>query len=243
MQAGDKVKGMKCLLKSGDTEKIVFFAGTARSRDIYILAANYLQNLDWHSDPEILKNIVGFYLKAKAVEQLSSFYDACAQVEIDEYRDYEKAVDALREALTHLSKARVTGKEARMAALSQKVEHVEAFVNARKMVKSDPQQMVRECHELLGQPEVESAIRVGDVYALMVEWYYSQQQMDQAYALIEKMRARGIILSPYLDSEMVHTIYSAMGMPAAQDPPSAPQPSYDDAPDEQLADDIEEDFD
>ncbi len=130
-----------------------------------------------------------------------------------------------------------------MAALSQKVEHVEAFVNARKMVKSDPQQMVRECHELLGQPEVESAIRVGDVYALMVEWYYSQQQMDQAYALIEKMRARGIILSPYLDSEMVHTIYSAMGMPAAQDPPSAPQPSYDDAPDEQLPDDIEEDFD
>ena len=74
---------MKCLLKSGDTEKIVFFAGTARSRDIYILAANYLQNLDWHSEPEILKNIVGFYLKAKAVEQLSSFYDACAQVEID----------------------------------------------------------------------------------------------------------------------------------------------------------------
>ena len=74
---------MKCLLKSGDTEKIVFFAGTARSRDIYILAANYLQNLDWHSDAEILKNIVGFYLKAKAVEQLSSFYDACAQVEID----------------------------------------------------------------------------------------------------------------------------------------------------------------
>lgn len=26
-QAGDKVKAMKCLLKSGDTEKIVFFAG------------------------------------------------------------------------------------------------------------------------------------------------------------------------------------------------------------------------
>ena len=42
-QAGDKVKAMKCLLKSGDTEKIVFFAGVSRSRDIYILAANFLQ--------------------------------------------------------------------------------------------------------------------------------------------------------------------------------------------------------
>ena len=43
---------MKSLLRSGDTEKVIFFAGVSRNRDIYILAANYLQNLDWHSDPE-----------------------------------------------------------------------------------------------------------------------------------------------------------------------------------------------
>ena len=43
------------------------------------MAANYLQNLDWHSDTEIVKNIVAFYTKAKAFEQLSTFYDACAQ--------------------------------------------------------------------------------------------------------------------------------------------------------------------
>lgn len=49
-------------------------------RDVYILAANYLQTLDWHSDPDIVKNIVTFYNKAKAFEQLSAFYDACAQV-------------------------------------------------------------------------------------------------------------------------------------------------------------------
>merc|ERR1719235_1664103 len=114
-QAGDRIKAMKCLLKSGDTEKIIFFAGVSRNRDVYILAANYLQTLDWHSDPEIMRNIVSFYTKAKAQEQLVSFYDACAQVEIDEYRDYEKAVGALREALAHINKARgVTGKEQKM---------------------------------------------------------------------------------------------------------------------------------
>ncbi len=95
-QAGDKLKAMKCLLKSGDTEKITFFAGVSRTKEIYILAANYLQTLDWHSDPEVMKNIVAFYTKAKALDNLSSFYDACAQVEIDEYRDYEKALGALR---------------------------------------------------------------------------------------------------------------------------------------------------
>lgn len=42
-QAGNKEKAMKALLKSGDTEKIVFFAGVSRAPQIYILAANYLQ--------------------------------------------------------------------------------------------------------------------------------------------------------------------------------------------------------
>lgn len=94
-QAGDRVRAMKCLLKSGDTERITYYASeSARSltvallwihcllslalghrrpsrcafhlnprlmtflflvaaitkqTEIYILAANYLQNLNWHS--------------------------------------------------------------------------------------------------------------------------------------------------------------------------------------------------
>ena len=50
-----------------------------------IAQANYLQSLDWHNDNgEIMKSIVTFYTKAKAFEPLSSFYDSCSQVEIDE---------------------------------------------------------------------------------------------------------------------------------------------------------------
>ena len=71
---------MKALLKSGDTEKIVFFAGVSRQREIYIMAANYLQSLDWRKDPDIMKNIIGFYTKGRALDSLASFYDACAQV-------------------------------------------------------------------------------------------------------------------------------------------------------------------
>lgn len=58
-QAGDKVKAMRTLLKSGDTERIIFFAGVCKSKDIYLLAANYLQNLDWVSTtrpPPVLKS-------------------------------------------------------------------------------------------------------------------------------------------------------------------------------------------
>ena len=71
---------MKALLKSGDTEKIVFFAGVSRQKDIYVMAANYLQTLDWRKDPEVMKNIISFYTKGRAMESLAGFYDACAQV-------------------------------------------------------------------------------------------------------------------------------------------------------------------
>ncbi|XP_021344536.1 intraflagellar transport protein 140 homolog, partial [Mizuhopecten yessoensis] len=78
-QAGNKIKAMKALLKSGDTEKITFFAGVSRQKEIYVMAANYLQSLDWRKDPEIMKNIIGFYTKGRALDSLAAFYDACAQ--------------------------------------------------------------------------------------------------------------------------------------------------------------------
>ena len=71
---------MQSLIKSGDTEKIVFFAGVSRQRDIYVMAANYLQLLNWRDDVEIMKYIITFYTKGKALDSLASFYITCAQV-------------------------------------------------------------------------------------------------------------------------------------------------------------------
>lgn len=63
IQAGEKVKALKCLIRSGNTDKIIFFAGVSRNAEIYTLAANYLQTLDWHSRPELTQSIVTFYTK------------------------------------------------------------------------------------------------------------------------------------------------------------------------------------
>ncbi len=46
-----------------------------------------------------MKNIIQFYNKAKAFDNLSRFYEACSNVEIDEYRDYDKASMALKEGI------------------------------------------------------------------------------------------------------------------------------------------------
>ena len=41
-------QAMKALLRGGDSEKVIFFAGVSRQKEIYLMAANYLQTLDWH---------------------------------------------------------------------------------------------------------------------------------------------------------------------------------------------------
>ena len=51
---------------------------------------------------------ISFYIKAKAFDLLAMFYHACAEVEIDEYQNYEKAHGALSECMKNLAKAERT---------------------------------------------------------------------------------------------------------------------------------------
>jgi intraflagellar transport protein 140 len=214
-QAGERLKAMKCLLKSGDTKNIIYYAGASRNKDIYVLAANYLQSLDWHDDNEIMKNIIQFYTKAKAFEQLASFYEACSQVEIDEYRDYDKALGALREAKKHVEKVKpATGASESMAAsLFNRISVVERFVAARRGIKGgDASDAERICKDLLdGGAETEQAIRIGDCYALLVEHFHATRRFDDAFVMMEGMKERGIVLKPYLEADMINDICSAVG--------------------------------
>jgi hypothetical protein len=64
----------------------------SRQNEVYIMAANYLQSLDWRGNPELLKHIVNFYTKARAADRLAAFYSGCAQLEIDDFKEYAKAL-------------------------------------------------------------------------------------------------------------------------------------------------------
>ena len=126
---------MKSLLKSGDTERIVYFANVCRQRDIYVMAANYLQSLDWRKDAQIMRNIINFYSKAKANLLLAAFYDSCAQVEIDEYQQYDKAASALFEAQKPLSAAADAGDgeaQDKLHQLMYKLEKVRQYLQLKK---------------------------------------------------------------------------------------------------------------
>uniref|UniRef100_A0A672G7J5 Intraflagellar transport 140 homolog (Chlamydomonas) n=1 Tax=Salarias fasciatus TaxID=181472 RepID=A0A672G7J5_SALFA len=181
-QAGNKLKAMRALLKSGDTEKIVFFANVCRQKELFIMAANYLQSLDWQKDPEILKTIIGFYTKGRAPDLLAGFYEACAQVEIDDYQNYEKALDALTEAAKCLSKAKDSSsgqQELRLADLRHKITLIKKFVHIRRLYAEDAGDAVRLCESLSEEPDINPAVRVGDVLGFLID-HYCQQSNYQA---------------------------------------------------------------
>ncbi|CAG9466513.1 unnamed protein product [Pedinophyceae sp. YPF-701] len=254
-QAGDRKRGMKALLMSADVEKIMFFASVSRDRDVYRMAANFLQTQDWRNNATITKNIIAFYTKAKDMRALASFYESCAQIEIDEYRDYAKALTAMRDALRCLQRAQggdgggpptMRGDDlgVSIVSLQDRASMVERYLRARATLSSDAgpdngapgsrtsvDDAERICLGLINEApdEVspdEASIRVGDVFALLIEHKYRQGDIGQSYALIERMKERGLILTPYMDADLVEEIHGAVGA-AAQSQDFSASGGYD----------------
>ncbi|XP_046953797.1 intraflagellar transport protein 140 homolog [Lynx rufus] len=217
-QAGNKLKAMRALLKSGDTEKIVFFAGVSRQKEIYIMAANYLQSLDWRKEPEIMKTIISFYTKGRALDLLASFYEACAQVEIDEYQNYDKAHGALTEAYKCLAKAKAKSpldQETKLAQLQSKMALVKRLIQARRTYAEDPKEAVKQCELLLEEPELDSSVRVGDVYSFLVQHYLRTEEFQAAYRYLEEMRKKvpSANMSYYVSQQTVDAVHRGLGLP------------------------------
>lgn len=211
-QAGDRVRAIKCLVRSGDTKAVIQFASISRNNEIYKLAANYLQQMNWRESVDIMKAVIMFYTKAKAFIQLAGFYDSCAQVEIDEYRDYEKAIGALKEALKHLAKDDSRTTEEMSVAMEKRIVMIEKFVEARNSAKKDPSKMVAICEALLQEPLLEEAVRAGDVLAMLVEYFHLIGKLKEAYVYLQEMEERRIQVHPYIDAEIIEQIYKAAGV-------------------------------
>ncbi|XP_072311733.1 intraflagellar transport protein 140 homolog isoform X1 [Eucyclogobius newberryi] len=215
-QAGNKLKAMRALLKSGDTEKIVFFANVSRQKDLFIMAANYLQSLDWRTDPEILKTIIGFYTRGKALELLSGFYEACAQVEIDDYQNYGKALDALTEAHKCLTKAKDTSgkQEVKLLDMQHKINLIKKFVHVRRLYEENAEEAVRVCEALLEEPDLDPAVRVGDAFGFLVDHYCEQRQYQVAYRRLEELQKLlpSQNLRYYISSTSLEALQREMGV-------------------------------
>ncbi|TRY69166.1 hypothetical protein TCAL_05644 [Tigriopus californicus] len=214
-QAGNRLQAMKALLKSGDTEKIIYFANVSRDRDIYILAGNYLQTLDWRNNGNIMKNIIAFYQKSKAYDLLGWFYQACADVEIDEYQNYEKALGALSECVASLQKHGSSMELAdKTTAVLRNMELIQKFVDCQQHYPDHPTEAMQVCRDLLQEEEINAAVRKGDIYGFMIEHFAKTQDYRSAQQMIEELRRSipNVNLAYYVNSDVLLTIEKSLGV-------------------------------
>lgn len=185
-QAGDKIRAMKCLLKSGDTEKIVFFATMSRQREVYIMAGNYLQALNWQDDAKILKNIVTFYSKGQAFDLLANFYATSAQVEVDEYRDYEKALKALQEA--NRCVAKIPNAQRTADHLQVTILEVKKMLQLQEnLERGECQAVIAGCKNMLAGGPERPPVRHSDVLLMLFEAFVATKQFPEALSLLREI--------------------------------------------------------
>ncbi|KYM98003.1 PREDICTED: intraflagellar transport protein 140 homolog [Cyphomyrmex costatus] len=214
-QAGNKLRAMKALLKSGDTEKICFFAQVSRNREIYIMAGNYLQSLDWQNQPEILKNIINFYSRGKAMDLLANFYVACAQVEIDEFQNYEKALDALNQASRCLSKVMTprdpdVHKRA-IDLVNNRMSAIKRYLDIKRLFdRGETETAMQQVRHLLDSqgPNLEQSVRRGDLFATITQHYANIGDTEKAWATIEELKrlVPGINLTYYFNINLLEAL-------------------------------------
>ncbi|XP_036142588.1 intraflagellar transport protein 140 homolog [Monomorium pharaonis] len=214
-QAGNKLRAMKALLKSGDTEKICFFAQVSRNREIYIMAGNYLQSLDWQNQPEVLKNIINFYSKGKAMDLLANFYVTCAQVEIDEFQNYEKALDALNQANRCLSKVMTprdpdVHKRA-IELVNNRMSAIKRYLDIKRLFdRGETETAMQQVRHLLDSqgPNLEQSVRRGDLFAAITQHYVNIGDTEKAWATIEELKrlVPEINLTYYFNVNLLETL-------------------------------------
>ena len=130
-----------------------------------------------------MKHIIAFYTKAKATESPSaSFYDACAQMEIDEYRDYEKALGAMRESVKHPAKSKAPESPARTDALRARTRLRGAASWREKVLGADPVAARARRRESSFATRTRARasdeggnVGAGDVYAMLIEHAFGNE--------------------------------------------------------------------
>ncbi|ODN03568.1 hypothetical protein Ocin01_03073 [Orchesella cincta] len=209
-QAGNKLQAMKSLLKSGDTEKIIFYANICRHREIYVMAANYMQTLDFNTNSKIIPTIVQYYNKAQAYDNLAGFFETLAQSEIEDSRDYKSALHEYRKAegaLKQLIEGGSRQYEDKLRQIQTRVFNIHKFISVKDNFASNPDISMQELKRMREDGKLDG-IRLGDMYAIIIEYLVQQGQVRNAVAVLDEMKAQvpNAVLSRYLNSDTIKSL-------------------------------------
>ncbi len=192
VKIGNLKKAMKCCIKQGNKNKVIEFAHMARMPELYILAANFLENLEWTND--IVKIIVSFFTKAKAYYNLANFYKVFASIDIQEKQNYKQAEELYKEAIKVVQKVRENDekKDNTLKDLNEKYEIVHRINEiGKKMTNGEFENAIKICNELLSRNDISEIISEKNLFTLKFKIYYSMKDHQNAYIVLCEGRDKG----------------------------------------------------
>ncbi len=141
----------------------------------------------------------------------------------------------MKEAKRQLDKSAAVNKDVKQSMLLRRIKYLESYCEAREAMNSGNfDQMARICDSLVDQPGVDEAIRLGDVFANLIEFHMGKGDVQSSFGYLQKMQKKKILIDPYLDRKMLEDIYRRMGM-------QNPHKQYGGGSDD-IDEDINEDF-
>ncbi|XP_068631697.1 intraflagellar transport protein 140 homolog [Battus philenor] len=183
--AGDKPGAMRWLLRSGDVERIATFGAASRDRVAQLMAADFLRRRSaWRSRPDLTRHILHFYTRAKAYAKLAAFYAECAQMEIDDYENFEKALEALKEASRCIAKSSDPEIGSQTIALQEQSSFLKRFIDVKKLLEAgdinsgvaNGQQLI---HAISGRPGLLSEERILKLLIQYAPSHHDAERLEQ----------------------------------------------------------------
>lgn len=92
---------------------------------------------------------------------------------------------------------------------------VKRFIQARRTYTEDPKESIKQCELLLEEPDLDSTIRIGDIYGFLVEHYVRMEEYQTAYRFLEEMRRQLPLanMSYYVSPRAVDAVHQGLGLP------------------------------
>lgn len=208
----DYVSALKCLIRMGNSRKVVTYAQKCKKRETYILAGNYLLTCNPHEDESVFKTIIDFYTKAQANDKIILFYESLAKSVIQEHQQYDKAIDYLKQGLQITESTNgIQKKDVIQNHFIQCIEFIKKYQEASSCANSDPKKAIQISLELLKTNGVDEILRVDDLYIIMVQSYVTQQNWPKAHGILEELKSNNVDLNWYFDLESLKKIYKMAG--------------------------------
>ncbi|EAY06734.1 hypothetical protein TVAG_310210 [Trichomonas vaginalis G3] len=203
-------EALQCIIKTGDTDKVIKMLKMMKKKDCYLICANYLQTLDIGIDSKEFRTVEEIYKKTNMVQNLFNFYN----FHINNQREngnYENVLVLLKKILENFQKSVSEVKS--KSDIERSINVIDSFLIANNLC-NDPETSAKSmgiCVDMLKDPQIEEYVKTDDVYVVLAKCYITKNNFKSAFKIISDLESNGLELEKHFEIEVIRKVYEANG--------------------------------